>query len=82
MKFIKINRPVRRAKETANMKFKITTKDEQWTMAENMTEEETVKFWNNKYSGTTAVLDYIILGDDGCQYEETEGMLKKHHLEI
>lgn len=60
------------------MQYKITTRDDQWTMDEPCGEREIIKIWNNKYSGSTAILDLKIIGEDGREYEIVDDRLEEH----
>jgi hypothetical protein len=48
------------------------TKDEQWTIKDNLTEEEAISFWNENISGNTSSLDRIIQSQDGQKTFEIE----------
>jgi hypothetical protein len=57
--------------------YKIMTKDEQWTMKDNLSEKEAVDYWISNIQGNVSSLDRIIQDDEGNDYDIHEGHLEK-----
>ena len=59
------------------VKYKIMTKDEQWTIKDNMTAMDAVDYWMNNINGNVSSLDRIIQDDEGNDYNVCEKGLEK-----
>ena len=61
------------------MKYKIMTKDRNWTIKENLTEKQAEKFWNQHYIGNTGHLDHVAVDENDKGYVLTsEGFIEEN----
>lgn len=63
-------------------KYKVMTKDRQWTMREDLTEQEAVEYYCDNIMYTVASLDRVILDQDNNVYEVILDGHRKGILEI